>query len=412
MAQNGKSFPPGFLWGTATAAHQVEGGNRNSDWWEWEQTPGHIQDGDSSAVACDHYNRFKEDFQLLSGLSNNAHRLSIEWSRVEPEEGSFDARQLRHYRDVLGELRERGMAPMLTLHHFTSPLWFTRRGGWAAAGSALAFARFVTRVADELGDLVSHWCTINEPNIYAANGWLVGEFPPGRRGDLAGSYRVLANLREAHEAAYAELKRRFPDAPVGLSFHKFLFIPATQSRRDRLAAGTATAFMDRWPASIRHWEPILASSCDYIGIAHYWGQLAAFDPLRPQEQFIRRFNPPGLALTDMGWASKPEWLAEVLRSLKRYAKPVLITENGISTSDDSLRERFLLEMLEQVRLAIADGVDVRGYYHWSAIDNFEWARGYSQRFGLIACDRRTLERTVKPSGKLYGRIARANALPD
>jgi len=165
-------------------------------------------------------------------------------------------------------------------------------------------------------------------------------------------------------------------------------------------------------ASIRRWEPILASSCDYLGVAHYWGQLAAFDPLGPQRQFIRRFNPPGLALTDMGWASKPEWLAEVLRSLKPYRKPVLITENGISTADDSLRERFLLEMLEQVRLAIADGVDVRGYYHWSAIDNFEWARGYSQRFGLIACDRKTLERTVKPSGKLYGRIARANALPD
>lgn len=412
MPENVRTFPDGFLWGTATAAHQVEGGNRNNDWWEWEQTPGHIQGGDSSDLACDSYHRYKEDFKLLAGLSNNAHRLSVEWSRIEPEEGRFDSGQLRHYRDLLAELRERGLAPMVTLHHFSSPLWFSGRGGWAASGSAAAFARFVARVADHLGDLVSHWCTLNEPNVYAANGWLVGEFPPGHRGDLLGSYRVLANLRSGHEAAYRELKRRLPDTPVGLSFHKFLFLPASRRRRDRLAAGAATAFMDRWPSSLARWEPILAASSDYVGIAHYWGQLAALDPLRPQQQFIRRLNPPGEAVTEMGWVSKPRWLGDVLRSLKGYGKPVLITENGISTSDDRVRERFLLEMLAEVRGAIADGVDVRGYYHWTAIDNFEWARGYSQRFGLIACDRKTLERTVKPSGLLYGRIARANALPD
>jgi beta-glucosidase len=158
-------FPQGFLWGTSSAAHQVEGDNRNSDWWEFEQQPGHIANGDKSGLANDHYHRYREDFALLRQLDQNAHRLSIEWSRIEPSEGEFDARQIRHYRDVLSDLREQGIEPMVTLHHFTSPIWFARKGGWAARGSAHAFLPFVHRVVDQLGDLVGLWCTINEPGI-------------------------------------------------------------------------------------------------------------------------------------------------------------------------------------------------------------------------------------------------------
>jgi beta-glucosidase len=405
-------FPDGFLWGTASAAHQVEGDDRNCDWWEFEQQPGRIKGGDTSAVACDHYHRYREDFKLLRELNQNAHRLSIEWSRIEPTEGEFDSRQIRHYRDVLGDLREQGIEPMVTLHHFTSPLWFTRKGGWANREASRAFLPYVTRMADELGDLVGMWCTINEPNIYAANGWIAGEFPPAHRGDLGGFYSVISNMRNAHELAYAAIKRRRPDTPVGLSHHKFLFLPASNRLPDQWAARTAQFTVDRWPVAPGRLRRVVEATSDYIGIAHYWAQMCAFDPTRPRDQFIRRFNVPGAQLTDMGWSADPVWMRRVLNELKGLGKPVYITENGLAAGDDVRRQHYIPDVLENVRLAIADGVDVRGYFHWTNMDNFEWARGYSAQFGLIEVDRKTLERTIKPSGRLYGRIAAANALPE
>ena len=406
-----RSFPSGFLWGTASAAYQVEGGNRNADWWEWEQTPGRIANGDTSAIACDSYERYREDFRLLKDLNQGSHRLSVEWSRIEPAEGVFDSRQIAHYREVLGALREEGIQPMVTLHHFTSPTWFATKGGWTVQGSAEAFMPFVRRVIDELGDLVAMWCTINEPSVYAANGWISGDFPPGRRGDLTDQYRVTNNMRLAHETAYAAIKKRWPDTPTGLSHHKFLFIPASRRRVDRLAAAAAQLVVDRWPVARGRLRRIVEASSDYIGIAHYWAQMAAFDARRPQDQFVRRYTPPGLPPTEMGFASDPSWMRGVLNELRRYGKPVYITENGIATSDDAWRERYLVEVLGNVLDAIGDGVDVRGYFHWTNLDNFEWSKGYGAHFGLIGVDRNTLERTVKPSGRLYGRIAAANALP-
>jgi beta-glucosidase len=405
-----RRFPDGFLWGTASAAHQVEGDNRNCDWWEFEQRPGAVANGDTSAIACDHYHRYREDFALLREMKQSAHRLSIEWSRIEPSEGEFDSRQIRHYRDVLGELREQGMQPMLTLHHFTSPLWFTRKGGWAAPGAARAFMPFVHRVIDELGDLVDLWCTINEPNIYAVNGWMGGEFPPARKGNVAAMYRVTNNMRRAHELAYAAIKRRWPDASVGLSHHRFLVLPASEKRRDRWAAQSARLVLDRWPVAPGQLRNVVEAPCDYVGIAHYWGQMCAFDPGRPMDQFIRRFNVPGVPVTDMGYSADPSWMRMVLNELRPLGKPVYITENGLASNDDAWRQRYLKEILANVLLAIDDGVDVRGYFHWTNMDNFEWAHGYAMRFGLIDVDRKTLERTIKPSGRLYARIAQANSV--
>ncbi len=409
-----KRFPEGFLWGAATAAHQVEGGNDNSDWWSFEQEPGRIRGGDTSALAVDHYRRYREDFAVLRRLNHNAHRLSIEWSRVEPAEGQFDSRQIRHYRDVLADLRENGLAPMLTLHHFSSPIWFAGRGGWAASGAPEAFARFVREVVDCVGDLVELWCTINEPNIYAAQGWITGEFPPGRKGDVAGLYRVLANLRQGHELAYAEIKRRLPDAPVGLAQNKWLMLPADPARRrDRMVAALAQRTMDSWPLRGLSMQPVIQASADFIGVNHYTGDLVAFDPMRPGEQFMRRFSPPDKPHSDFGWAIEPAWMRMVLNQVgKATKKPVYITENGIASADDEVRQRFIRDVLEQVHLAIADGVDVRGYFHWTSMDNFEWAQGYAMKFGLIEVDRETLERTPRPSARLYSRIAHANALVD
>jgi beta-glucosidase len=405
-------FPDGFLWGTASAAHQVEGDDRNSDWWEFEQQPGRIANGDTSGIANDHYHRYREDFALLRELNQNAHRLSIEWSRIEPSQGEFDARQIRHYRDVLADLREQGLEPMVTLHHFTSPIWFARKGGWSARDATHAFLPFVRHIVDELGDLVGLWCTINEPSLYGANGWVSGEFPPGRRGDIAGLYRVTSNMRKAHELAYLAIKRRWPDAQVGLSHHKLLMLPASNNRRDRWAAQTVQIALDRWPVGPGHLRRVVEATCDYVGIAHYWGQMCAFDPGRPQDQFIRRFNVPGRPVTAMGMSSDPSWMRLVLNELRSLGKPVYITENGLGSNDDEWRRRYIIEILSNVLLAIGDGVDVRGYFHWTNTDNFEWARGYATRFGLIEVDRKTLERSIKPSGHLYGRIAQANALPD
>lgn len=406
-----RTFPSGFLWGTASAAHQVEGQNHNNDWWQWEARGG-IQTGESSDPACDHYERYAEDFRLLRRMRNNAHRLSVEWSRIEPAPGEFDRAALRHYRDVLGELREQGISPMVTLHHFTSPLWFSRRGGWAKSGSAAAFAAFTRRVADELGDLVGHWITLNEPNIYALQGWHLGEFPPGNRGDLVGVFRVLANLRAGHLAAYRELKRSTPAVPVGIAHNKYFLEPAAPRRRDRWVSRVAQLALDRWPSSASRLELVVSAPADFIGLNHYSGQLVAFDPRLPREHFARRFNPPGLPESDFGWTVNPDWMGRALQELRGLGLPIVITENGIATSDDTVRERFLQDVLLRVWAAIQDGVDVRGYFHWTLTDNFEWARGYSMRFGLVAVDRVTQERVVKPSGHLYARICQANGLPE
>jgi beta-glucosidase len=406
-----RQFPEGFLWGCATAAHQVEGGNHGNDWWLWEQRGG-IVTGDSSDPANDHWRRFREDFRLLRELDHNAHRLSIEWSRVEPAPGAFDQAALAHYRDVLTELQTQGMRPMVTLHHFTSPLWFAARGGWAASGAPAAWLPFVRRVADELGELVALWCTVNEPNIYAYQGWMAGEFPPGRRGDVRGLYRVLANLRLAHALAYRELRLRTPGVPVGLAHNKWLMRPARVRRSDRVAAWIAQEVMDRWPRGPGRWEKVIDAPGDYLGLNHYTGSLVALDPSRPDEAFLRRRNPAGLPQSDFGWAINPYWLRLAVRELASRGKPIYVTENGVAAEDDRCREEFLRGALGELWEAIEEGCDVRGYLHWTAIDNFEWAQGYSKRFGLIGVDLATQERTVKPSGRLFAQIAKANALPD
>jgi beta-glucosidase len=404
-------FPTGFVWGTATSAYQVEGNNRNADWWDFETLPGRIANGDRCGIACDHYHRYAEDFELLRAMNNNGHRLSIEWSRIQPAEGIFDAAEIEHYRRVLTCLRDLGMWTMVTLHHFTSPRWFARRGGWAMPGACPVFLAFVDRVVHELGELVDCWCTVNEPNLYAINGWLLGEFPPGKRGDWFGYYRALTNLRRAHEAAYELIKQRQPDHPVGLSHHRFVLTPATSRLGDVVAARIGRSVMDCWPDGRGRWAATMAARCDFVGISHYWGQLVALDLGRPRDLFSRRFDPPGLRRTDMGWAANPRWIRTVVEEARPLAKPVYVTENGLATTDDSWRQEYLRGVIGELSSCIQDGVAVRGYFHWTSMDNFEWARGYTQRFGLIAVDRASLERSVRPSGHLYSAIAAHNGLP-
>ena len=218
-------FPPDFLWGTATAAHQVEGDNQANDWWGWEQVPGRIRGGDRSGQACDHYRRFRADFNLLKSLHQNAHRFSIEWSRVEPAPGEFQPEALRHYREVLQSLRDLGMEPMVTLHHFTNPQWLAKAGGWLASEAPERFAQYTDRVIGELGELSRFWITINEPTVIAYQGYIEGVWPPGMK-DIGAAARVLANLLRAHWLAFQRIKERVPAAQVGLAHHLRVFDPA------------------------------------------------------------------------------------------------------------------------------------------------------------------------------------------
>jgi beta-glucosidase len=407
-----RHFPEHFLWGTATAAYHVEGDNRGCDWWEFEREPGRIINDDRSGIACDSYNRYGEDFALMKSLNLNSHRLSIEWSRIESAPGEFDARQIDHYRDVLNSLHALGIAPMVTLHHFTSPLWFARRGGWASSGAADAFLDFVRVVIRELGGLIPMWCTINEPNLYAYWGWIGGAFPPGRKGDVVGFLRVLANMRHPHERAYAAIKEAFPAAAVAAVNAKVVMFPHNAQRRiDRWAASLSQTMLDSWPRGWVHLQNVFESSSDYVGVNHYYGQTAAFDLKRASGGFVERGNPPGSTVSEAGYAINPEWMRQVLLDLAILGKPIYVTESGLAANDDELRCRYLPEVLAQVHAAIASGADVRGYFLFTLLDSFEWAQGYSSPFGLVEVDRKSLERRPKPSATLYSSIAAANALP-
>ena len=424
MAEAGVRFPPDFYWGTATSAHQVEGGNRN-DWWEWEQRPGKIWGGQKSGRACDQYHRYAQDFAQLQELGFNAHRFSLEWSRIEPEEGRFSEKELLHYRDVIGSCRSHGMEPFVTLHHFTNPLWVARRGGWENPSVVDRFARYVKQAANALADRVVFWITVNEPLVFATQGSLVGTWPPGRR-SLAATLRVTENMLKAHAAAYLELKGTSPRAQVGVAKHLRPFDPARPGHRgDRWLARQLDRifnwlFLDGmesgrvgWPVSgwLRFGGRILSElkgTQDFVGVNYYSRALVRLGT--DLAAAAGQVPPPGAEVNSLGWEVYPEGLLRVLRQVAVYGKPIYITENGICTEDDAQRVRFIREHLRQVGRAIGEGIPVRGYFYWSSHDNFEWAEGYRARFGLIGVDFATQERTVRDSARFLGEAARRNAL--
>lgn len=416
-------FPDGFLWGTATAAHQVEGGNANNDWWDWEQVPGRIKDGSRSLLACDHYNRYKEDFRLLAALGQNAHRLSLEWSRIEPSPGYFDPEAIRHYRQVLETLRGLGMEPVVTLHHFTNPRWLARDGGWTRPEVLDAFDRYVRVVVREYGDLVRYWITINEPQVYAYFSYSLGAWPPGRRHPGA-TLRVLAHLCQAHARAYRTIHEvaAGPEPLVGVAYHWHPFEPYRPHRRadawvvrarDYLFNRcTLLSMLDgrlRFPLGLGLPPSEEPGGMDFIGLNYYTREMIAFDPLAVGGFFGREVR-DGLPRSDFDWAVDPEGLYRSLMDLAAYGKPIIITENGIADARDALRPSYLVQHLRHAALALDQGVPLLGYLHWSSMDNFEWAEGYRMRFGLVHVDFETQARTVRPSGELYAEICRRNGI--
>jgi beta-glucosidase len=416
-------FPDKFLWGTATAAHQVEGGNHANDWWAWEQVPGHIKNGDRSDPACEHFVRYAGDFDLLRSLHQNAHRLSLEWSRIEPAPGEFSSAALEHYRDVLQALRDRGMEPLVTLHHFTNPTWIAEAGGWEAPQTAEYFARFAQRVAGEIGDLARYWITINEPTVIAYQGYIKGDWPPGKR-DLGAATRVLVNLLRGHWLAYERIKSRHSEHQVGLAHHLRVFDPARPLMpQDRVVAAAFTrVFNETMLRSLRRGSLVFPltragkasgprRSQDFIGVNYYTRELVKFNHRYRAELFGERILPAAAARSDLSWELYPDGLYRTLLSLRREQLPIYVTENGIADRRDAMRPEFLLTHVDAMRRAIEAGAPVRGYFHWTCFDNFEWAEGYSAKFGLIACDPLTQERRVRASGRLYAEICRSNGLP-
>jgi beta-glucosidase len=386
-------FPDGFLWGTATAAHQVEGGNWNNDWWVWEHTPGSPCQ-EPSADACDHYHRYPDDIRLLGELGFGAYRFSLEWSRIEPEKGEFSRAALDHYRRMCAACLEHGLRPIVTYHHFTTPRWVAARGGWTEGTTAELFARFCARATGHLGDLVGHACTLNEPNVVATFGHRWGLFPPGGR-DARLQGRANEVFVMAHRKAVEAIKSGRGTASVGLTLamQDLQAVDGGEARRDEERRLMEDPFLEA------------ARGDDFIGVQTYTRLRYGPDGMRGPE--------PGVPTTQMGYEFWPEALEATLRRAWDETRhvPLLVTENGIATADDRERIAYVERALRGVLACLHDGLDVRGYVYWSLLDNFEWLFGYGPTFGLVAVDRTTQHRAVKPSAAWLGGVARSNRLP-
>lgn len=412
-------FPDGFKWGSATSAHQVEGGNHN-DWTEWEKTsqnpPRFI-----SGRACDSYNRYQEDFDIAQKLNHNIHRFSIEWSRIEPKEGKFNEKEIEHYKRLIDALRDRGMEPMVTLWHFTNPVWFAEKGGWLNSKSPEYFTRYIKYVADNLKDRVRLWITFNEAaSVYAGFSYLNGQWPPEHR-NLFEYQKVRKNFIKAHILAYREIKKIYDSA----SHNSFSATQASQKSATLCNApashNVAIGIVESNVYSVygnRWYEKIIGR------IYNYQRNLYFFDKALPYYDFIGlnyyhvdrrvpgsyRILPRQGWMPEMGWETYPKGIYHRLIELKKFKKPIYVTENGIADGKDEQREKFIKEHLRWIWQAVQDGVDVRGYLYWSLLDNFEWSRGVGPRFGLVEIDYATLERKIRPSAYEYAKICLTNRL--
>ncbi len=386
------TFPEGFVWGTATAAHQIEGGNVNNDWWVFEHTPG---SGcvESSGDACDSWSRWSEDLDMVAALGLGSYRFSVEWSRIEPEQDEWSTASLDHYRRVIAGCRERGILPVVTFHHFTTPRWLAAQGGWEAGDAPSLFARFCGRTAAAVGDIVGMACTLNEPNIVSLMGYLAGVFPPGVR-DVERRRAVTANLCSAHRLAVEELRSGPGEYPVGLtlSMTEYQAVPGGEERRDRIRRSMEDVFLEATKGD------------DFVGVQNYSRMRVGPEGALDVE--------PGVPVTTMGYERWPQGLEATIRRVWDVTGgiPVVVTENGISTEHDAERISFVSDALEGVLRCLDDGIKVLGYTYWSLLDNFEWALGYGPRFGLVSVDRQSFERAAKPSAEWFGKVARANAL--
>lgn len=387
-------FPAGFRWGTATAAHQIEGGNHNNDWWDWEHAPG-TACVEPSGDACDSWHRWREDVAICRDLGVDDYRFSVEWSRIEPAPGEWSTAAVAHYREQCEALLAVGIDPVVTLHHFTSPRWIAAQGGWTNPATAEHFAAFAGRIMAELGPVVRRVCTVNEPNIVSAATYLSGTFPPGT---VDVELRRVANrvFIDGHRRAVDAVRSAAPGVPVGitLALVDYQAVDGGEAKLERIRSRVQDEFLDALEGD------------DFVGVQTYSRERIGPDgQLGPE---------PGRAVVEtMGYEVDPEAVANTVRyAWERTggAVPILVTENGIATDDDEQRREFVRDALVALHACIGEGIDLRGYTYWSLLDNFEWAYGYPPRFGLVSVDRETFERTPKESARWYASVIAANAV--
>ena len=403
------SFPKNFYWGAATASYQVEGWNENTDWAQASKD-GKVP---KAGRLADHYHRYEEDFDIAKELGHNAHRFSIEWARIEPEEGKFDYEEIEHYRQVLQALRKRKIEPFITLWHFTLPLWFANRGGFERNDSPQVFARYCAFVTKELGDLCTHFSTINEPNVWAGHGWLYGAWPPFKRARILGKklgkddgstrrvgaiaknrhvltyFKVERNLVRAHIEAYNAIKSDCPEIQVSLVKHVRWFTS------DGRISNRIKAAVMQYLQSGRFMKKV-HRHLDEIGLNYY--RVTKFGD---NKNYLK---------TDMNWDAFPSGIYGALLTLKKYKKPVFVSEAGLADADDDMRAQYLQIQIAHTAKAIQAGVDVRGHMYWSLIDNYEWSLGVDKKFGLVHVNYQTLERTIRPSAFEYKKIIERNGV--
>lgn len=401
--QISNKFPKDFYWGAATASYQVEGWNENCDWAEAARK-GRVP---PAGRLADHYHRFEEDIDIAKELGHNAHRFSIEWSRIEPREGVWDQEEIEHYRTVLKALKKRQLEPFVTLFHFALPTWFAESGGFERSDSLEIFARYCQKVVAELGDLATHFSTINEPNVYATHGYLYGAWPPFKRVrigwkkvgkedgtsertgakvsffNLFAYFKVSKNLAKAHNAAYRAIKEAKPDAKVSVVKHVHYFHANSQGL-NILKAKLAAYFQTH--IFIKRTKNCL----DEIGVNYY--------------RHTKFGDNQDYLYSDMNWKIYPSGIYGALLSLKRYNLPLYVAEAGVADADDDIRGDYLEVQIKAVAKALDEGVDVRGHMYWSLMDNYEWALGIDKQFGLVHIDYKTLKRTIRPSAWEYKQL--------
>ncbi len=415
MEKQKLKFPEGFLWGAATSAYQVEGNCKN-DWTKWEEENAERLSLEAkekysswqqekfpemfnpknyiSGRACDHYSRYEEDFNLAASGGHNAHRLSIEWSRIEPEEGKFDEGEIEHYRQVILVLKARGMEPFVTLWHWTEPVWFGEMGGWENKRAIEYFSRFTEKVVGEYKDLVKFWITVNEPNVGLGFGYFLGSQPPARK-NIVSFLKAYFNLLGAHKKIYKLIHEISPDAMVG---HALSFMVYQSSFWKPFAK--IILFFPEYCS--KYFARNTMAHVDFIGCNYYKNFTLSFSKKKISQN----------EMTDLGWEIYPKGIYNTMLTLKKYNLPIYITENGLADADDSKRPEYIKQHLKWLHRAIAEGVDVRGYLYWSFLDNFEFpdSRGFWPRFGLIEIDYETLERKPRKSFYEYAKICKENSL--
>ena len=415
-------LPESFFWGTATASHQVEGGCKNNNWYKWENNfdeegKPRIKDNQVAGDACDHWNRYNDDILMLKELGVTHYRFSLEWSKIEPKKDQFNENALKHYDDVIDALLKNNITPYITFHHFTNPVWFDEMGAFENEDNIAYFLNFCKMVFERYSDKVKHWCTINEPEVYASMGYFAGVFPPGKKNAQLSAI-VQKNMLIAHTQLYHMLKKtpNGKESQIGIVKNVMQFDP---SRRWNLLDWLACIFTDTVynkmsfsyfstgkisiyiPTLVKlfHYNKNAIKSTDFFGLNYYSHVHVKFQ--FDKHEFFTNTFPENDTMTDMPYTIYPEGFYRAIKSVESVGVPIIITENGIADAKDDRRALYIKRYIYAMKKAISEGSNIKGYFYWSLMDNFEWAEGYDMKFGLYEVDFKTQKRTLRQGSKAF-----------